>query len=70
MSVARRIPAHHQTIVAAAVRAVLGERAVVRKIAEVPAPTLLLRVRALDRGVRTFWNRWTERRSSEEHALR
>ena len=37
MSGGKQIPALHQAIVAAAVKAVLGERAVVRQIVEVPA---------------------------------
>lgn len=70
MKHANGIPPHHRAAIAAAVRAVLGERAVVRDIEEAPAPSLLVRFRAFDHGVRTFWNRWTDRRTEEEHAVR
>ncbi|HUK16525.1 MAG TPA: hypothetical protein VLW65_08925 [Bryobacteraceae bacterium] len=62
MSARKRIPALHQALVAAAVKAALGERAVVREVVEVPAgPPLRVRVDALGYGVRTFWNHWTGR---------
>ncbi len=62
MSGRRGIPALHQAIVAAAVKAALGERAVVREVVEVPAgPTLKVRAGALHYGLRTFWNHWTGR---------
>ena len=60
----KRIPAVHQAIVAAAVKAVLGERAVVRQIVEVPAGVSAGRhVVALKYGIHTFWRRWTGRQS-------
>ena len=64
MSGGRRIPAVHQAIVAAAVKAVLGERAVVREIVEVPAASLGRHVVALTYGIHTFWRRWTGRQSN------
>ena len=59
----KRIPAVHQAIVAAAVKAVLGERAVVRQIVEVPAASVGRHVVALKYGIHTFWRRWTGRQS-------
>jgi hypothetical protein len=54
------VPAVHQAIVAAAVRAVLGERAVVRQIVEVPAGASAGRqIVALGYGIQTLWRRWT-----------
>ena len=64
MSGGRRIPAVHQAILAA-VKAVLGERAVVRQIVEVPAGASASRhVVALTYGIHTFWRRWTGRQSN------
>ena len=60
----KQIPAVHRAIVAAAVHAVLGERAVVREIVEVPAASVGRHVVALKYGIHTFWSRWTERRSN------
>jgi hypothetical protein len=65
MSGGKRIPAVHQAIVAATVKAVLGERAVVREIVEVPAGVpLSAHVVALQYGIRTFWSRWTGRHAN------
>jgi hypothetical protein len=64
MSGGKQIPAVHRAIVAAAVHAVLGERAVVREIVEVPAASLGRHVVALKYGIHTFWSRWTGRQSS------
>ena len=65
MSGGKQIPAVHQAIVAAAVKAVLGERAVVREIVEVPGGVRLGRhVVALKYGIHTFWRRWTGRQSN------
>ena len=65
MSGGKRIPAVHRAIVAAAVKAVLGERAVVRQIVEVPAGVSAGRhVVALKYGIHTFWRRWTGRQSN------
>ena len=65
MSGGKRIPAVHQAIVAAAVKAILGERAVVRQIVEVPAGVSTGRQAvALKYGIHTFWRRWTGRRSN------
>ena len=65
MSHGKRIPAVHQAIVAAAVKAVLGERAVVRQIVEVPSGVSAGRhVVALKYGIHTFWRRWTGRQSN------
>ena len=65
MSRGKHISAVHQAILAAAVKAVLGERAVIRQIVEVPAaPPLAVHVAALKYGIHTFWSRWTERRSN------
>ena len=65
MSRPKQIPAVHQAVLAAAVKAVLGERAVIRQIVEVPeAAPLAVHVAALKYGIHTFWSRWTERRSN------
>ena len=66
MSGGKRIPAVHRAIVAAAVRAALGERAVVRAIVEVPAASVGRHVVALKYGIRTFWSRWTGRQIERE----
>jgi hypothetical protein len=58
------IPLIHQAIVAAAVKAVLGDRAVVREIVEVPPASLGTHVVALKYGIHTFWRRWTGRQSN------
>ena len=56
------IPAHHQAIAEAAVRAILGERAVIRRMVEVAAgPPLSVHITALGSGIRTFWSHWTGR---------
>ena len=55
----KQIPAVHQAIAAAAVKAVLGEQAVVREMVEVPASSLGSQVVALKYGIGTFWRRWT-----------
>ena len=60
----KQIPAVHRAIVAAAVKAVLGERAVIREIVEVPAASVGRQVAALKYGIHTFWSRWTGRRSN------
>jgi hypothetical protein len=63
MSGEDQIPELHRAIVTAAVRASLGERAVVRRIVEMPAePTAIEHVAALQHGIRTFWRSWTGRR--------
>ena len=65
MSRGKRIPVVHQAIVAAAVKAVLGDRAVVRQIVEVPSGVSAGRhVVALKYGIHTFWRRWTGRQSN------
>ena len=61
MSGENQIPALHRAIVAAAVKAALGERAIVRQIVEVPAADAGDHVRALGHGIRTFWRSWTGR---------
>jgi hypothetical protein len=61
MSDEKQIPALHQAIVAAAVKAALGDRAIVRQIVEVPAPGMGDHVYALGHGIRTFWRSWTGR---------
>ncbi|HXK01102.1 MAG TPA: hypothetical protein VMS37_01790 [Verrucomicrobiae bacterium] len=59
------IPAVHKAIAAAAVKAVLGEKAVIRAMVEIPAGTpFRKRAGALHAGVRTFWSRWTGRHSN------
>ena len=68
MTGGKQIPAVHQAIVAAAVQAVLGERAVVRQIVEVPPPASVGRhAVALQHGIRIFWRRW--RRAAIEREL-
>jgi hypothetical protein len=64
MSGGKQIPEVHRAIVAAAVHAVLGDRAVVRDIVEVPAVPLGRRAVALKYGIHTFWRRWTGRQSN------
>lgn len=64
MRPAKPIPAVHQAIVAAAVKAVLGERAVIRQIVELPAASPIRHVVALKYGIHTFWCRWTGRQSN------
>ena len=68
MTGGKQIPAVHQAIVAAAVKAVLGERAVIRKIVEVPAaaPAGGHVAVALKHGIRAFWRHWTARGSKRE----
>ncbi len=67
MSRAKHIPAVHQAIVTATVRAVLGERAVIRRIVEVPAATSAgVHIGALKCGIHTFWRRWTGRQFERE----
>jgi hypothetical protein len=66
----KRIPALHQAIAAAAVKAALGERAVIRQMMEVPSAAVPggvprgAQVVALQEGIRTFWSRWTGRQSN------
>ena len=56
------IPALHEVIATAAVKAVLGERAVIREMVEVPAGTSVVRrAVAFKHGIRTFWRHWTGR---------
>ena len=66
MTAGNQVPAIHQAILAAAVKAVLGQRAVIRQIVEVPpaAAPLGTHVVALTHGIRTFWSRWTGRNSN------
>ena len=64
MSRRKQIPAVHRAIVAAAVHAVLGERAVVREIVETPKVPLGQHVVALKYGIHTFWSRWTGRQAN------
>jgi hypothetical protein len=64
MSGRNQIPPVHRAIVAAAVHAVLGDRAIVREIVEAPAVPLGRRVGALKYGIHTFWSRWTGRQSN------
>jgi len=67
MSGGQQIPAVHQAIVAAAVKAALGERAIIRQIVEVPAEPVHVgtQVVALTHGIRTFWSLWTGRKANE-----
>jgi hypothetical protein len=66
MSGGKPISAVHQAILAAAVKAALGERAVIRQVVEVPVEAVPLgtHVVALTHGIRTFWSSWTERKSN------
>jgi hypothetical protein len=66
MSGAKNISAAHQAIAAAAVKAALGEHAVIRQMVEIPstAGPLGAQVVALQYGIRTFWSRWTGRKSN------
>ena len=58
------VPLIHQVLAKAAVKAVLGNRAVIRDMVEVPAPSAVKRAGALKYGIRTFWRRWTARQSN------
>lgn len=58
------IPVIHQALAEAAVKAVLGNRAVIRGMVEVSAPSAAKRAAALKYGIRTFWRRWTARQSN------
>ena len=61
-----RIPALHQAIARAAVKTLFGERAVIVEMDEAPAGVpLTTHLRALEYGVRTFWNHWTGRHPHE-----
>ena len=61
-----RIPILHQAIAQAAVRAMFGKHAVVVKMEETAAGLpLTTHLRALECGVRTFWNHWTGRHPHE-----
>jgi hypothetical protein len=63
---AARIPHLHRAVAEAAVKAVLGERAVVKEMVEIPAgQPLSVHINALGFGIRTFWNNWTGRQSNE-----
>jgi len=64
MSREAAIPVLHQAIAEAAVKAILGDRAVIRDMVEVPAPSAIKRAGALKYGIRTFWRRWTARQSN------
>jgi hypothetical protein len=56
------IPVLHQAIAEAAVKALLGERAVIREMVEMPAGRpLSVHLSALGYGIRTFWGHWTGR---------
>ena len=67
MSGGKQIPAVHQAVLTAAVKAALGERAVIRQIVEVPDEPVPLgaHVVALTHGIRTFWSQWTGRKVNE-----
>ncbi|HTS30618.1 MAG TPA: hypothetical protein VMH81_32320 [Bryobacteraceae bacterium] len=70
MTSGKGIPAVHQAIATAAVKAVLGEKAVIREMVEIPAGTpFRKRAGALHTGIRTFWRRWTGRHSNEKAAI-
>jgi hypothetical protein len=57
-----QIPVLHQAIAQAAVKALLGEHAVIREMVEAPAgPPLSAHISALGYGIRTFWSHWTGR---------
>jgi len=60
----RRVPVAHEVVVRAAVKALLGGRAVVREIREVPPASIGTQVVALKYGIHTFWRRWTGRQST------
>jgi hypothetical protein len=52
----------HKAIAEAAVKALLGERAVIRQMVEVPAgQPLSVQISALGFGIQTFWSHWTGR---------
>ena len=61
------VPVLHQAIAQAAVKALLGEQAVIREMVEVPAgPPLSVHINALGHGIRTFWGHWTGRHAYGE----
>ena len=65
MICAKRIPATHRAVAEIAVKAVLGERAVIAEMVEIPSgPSFRTRVGALHYGIRTFWDRWSGRHAS------
>ena len=64
MTGAPEIPEVHRAIAEATVRAVLGERAVIREMKEMPAVSVLRRAGALKYGIWTFWSRWTARQAN------
>jgi len=72
MSGEKRVPLLHQAIATAAVKALLGERAAIREMVEVPSgPPLRVRAGALAYGVQASWRRltgWQQKgsRSGEE----
>ncbi len=52
----------HKAIAEAAVKALLGERAVIRQMVELPAGQPLdVQISALGYGIQTFWSHWTGR---------
>jgi len=58
------IPEVHRAIAHAVVRAVLGDRAVIRDMREMPAASVMRRAGALKYGILTFWSRWTARQAN------
>ncbi len=65
------IPVLHQAIAEAAVKALLGERAVIREMVEVPTGRpLTVHISALGSGIRTFWSHWTGRHPYGERSER
>jgi hypothetical protein len=56
------IPALHKAIAGAAVKALLGDRARIRQMVEIPAgQPLRIEISALGSGIQTFWSHWTGR---------
>ena len=61
----KSIPVHHRVIAAATVKALFGDRAVMREMVVAPEGAgWRKRAGALHLGIRAFWNRWTQRRSN------
>ena len=60
-----RIPVLHRAIAEAAVKAILGDRAVVKDMVEVSSTRVALttHISAIGYGIQAFWNHWTGRHS-------
>ena len=56
------VPVLHKAIAEAAVKALLGERAIIRQMVEIPVgQPLRVEINAIGHGIHTFWSHWTGR---------